>query len=341
MVEKKQFDTLNGQEVPLYVLSDGPMEVELLPFGAAIRAIRVPDRDGKIVDVALGYDDVASYRDLSACVGGTLGRCANRIGGAKFTLNGQEYKLAANSGPNSIHGGVIGWHKRLWKTAVLSEKAVAFSLESPDGEEGYPGNVTARVKYTLEKGTLGISYEVRTDKDTVVNMTNHCYFNLAGHDGGVVADHEIRVQADAYTPTDENNVPTGEIAGVEGTVLDLRETRVLGELLGDASLQATLGLDHNMIVRTPGGKDPIAELYCPRTGIALEVRSTQEGMQVYTAGWLGERTGKNGVFYGPTHAVCFESQHFPNAINCPGFPSPVLKAGEVFRAETSWKFFTK
>ena len=338
MISKKLFDTLYDQEVNLYTLSNEDMEVELLPFGAAIRSIRVHDREGKWVDVCLGYDDLSSYKDLGACVGGTLGRCANRIGGAQFTLNDKVYQLTANSGPNAIHGGVIGWHKRLWKVAMAVENAVAFTLESPDGEEGYPGNVTARVKYVLDKTTLSILYEVHTDADTVVNMTNHCYFNLGGHASGPVLDHEIRVQADAYTPTDENNVPTGDIAGVEGTALDLRDTRIVGDVLKDASLKPTLGLDHNVILN---GKSPAAELYCPRTGIGLEVRSTQEGLQVYSAGWLDRREGKDGAIYEPAHAICFESQHFPNAINCPGFPSPILKAGEVFKAETSWTFLTK
>ena len=341
MVEKKLFDTLDGREVELYTLSSGQMEVELIPFGAAVRAIRVPDRYGKLVDVCLGYDEVNAYRKLGSCLGGTLGRCANRIGGAQFTLNGKVYQLAANNGVNSIHGGLVGFHKRLWNTAKVLEDAVVFELQARNGEEGYPGNLHVRVTYRLEGTTLFLEYEATTDEDTIVNMTNHCYFNLAGHDAGVVADHEILVRADAYTPTDDGNVPTGEIAGVEGTALDLREMKVLGELLGDPALSRTRGLDHNYILSHPGSKEPNAELYSPRTGIALEVRTTQEGMQVYTSGLLGERTGKGGAFYGPTHGVCFESQHFPNAINCPGFPSPILRAGETFRAESSWKFFTK
>lgn len=341
MISKKVFDTLYGEEVTLYTLSNEYMEVELIPFGAAVRSIRVHDRDGKWVDVCLGYDDLASYKDLGACVGGTLGRCANRIGGAKFTLNGKEYQLAANSGPNSIHGGLVGFHKRMWRVARALEDRVTFALSSPDGEEGYPGNINVQANYVLRGNTLVLEYEVVTDQDTIVNMTNHCYFNLGGHKSGPVLDHEILVRADAYTPTDENNVPTGEIAGVEGTALDLRETKVVGEVLKDPSLKPTLGLDHNMILRDRSGDLPVAELYCPRTGIALEVRTTQEGMQVYTAGWLSRRAGKDGALYEPAHAVCFESQHFPNAINCPGFPSPILRAGDTFRAESSWTFLTK
>lgn len=341
MVEKKLFDTLNGEDIFVYTLSNDKMEVELLPFGATVRAIRVRDREGKWVDVCLGYDDVKSYRERDACVGGTLGRCANRIGGAQFTLNGTVYKLAANNGPNCIHGGIVGFHQRLWKTAKKLENSVVFDLLSADGEEGFPGNLNVRVIYRLEDTTLFMDYEALTDRDTVVNLTNHCYFNLAGQDGGEVTDHEILVRADAYTPADEHNTPIGKLAGVEGTALDLRKTRVLGEVLSNPALKATLGLDHNFVVNRAEGDAPAAELYCPRTGIAMEVRTTQEGMQVYTSGWLDARIGKNGAIYGPTHAVCFESQHFPNAINCPGFPSPVLRAGETYTATTSWKFYTK
>ncbi len=339
MVEKKLFDTLDGQEVYVYTISNEQMEVELIPFGAAIRAIRVPDRDGKLVDVCLGYDDVASYRKLSACLGGTLGRCANRIGGASFKIDDKEYKVPANEGKNCLHGGLVGFHKKLWKTAKALENFVVFDLLSRDGEEGFPGNLNVRVTYRLEGTTLSMDYEALTDQDTIVNMTNHTYFNLAGHNGGIVADHEVLVRAETYTPSGEGNIPTGEIRGVEGTPLDLRQSVILGERLGDPFLAASHGYDHNLVLSQ--GKQPAAELYCPRTGIALEVQTTQEGMQFYTAGWLTERTGKDDTFYGPAHGVCFESQHFPNAINCPGFPSPILRAGDTYRATTSWHFFTK
>ena len=343
MVEKRLFNSMLDQDVTLYILRSEELEVELLPYGATVRAIRVHDREGHWVDVCLGYESLITYQKEGGCLGGTLGRCANRIGGARFVIGDTEYTLDANNGPNSIHGGTTGFHRRLWKTAKVLENSVVFDYFSRNGEEGFPGNLNVRVIYTLEGTTLRMEYAALPDQDTVVNMTNHTYFNLGGQKSGPVLDHVIRVRADAYTPTDDTNCPTGQIAGVEGTALDLRQPRVVGEVLKDPMLERTKGLDHNLIL-SPCNEDkcaPAAELYCPRTGIALEVRSTQEGMQVYSAGWLDARTGKDGAVYGPAHAICFESQHFPNAINCPGFPSPVLKAGEVFRAETSWKFFTK
>lgn len=339
MVTKKLFDTLDGQDVTLYTISNEQMEVELIPFGAAVRAIRVPDRNGEMVDVCLGYDNVSSYRKLGACLGGTLGRCANRIGGAAFRIDGVEYQIPANEGPNCLHGGLVGFHKKMWKPAVMQDNTVAFTLESRDGEEGFPGNLNVRVTYRLEGTTLFLDYEALTDKDTIVNLTNHTYFNLGGHDSGPVTDHQVLVRAESYTPCAEGNIPTGEIRGVEGTPLDLRKPTMLGDVLEDPFLAPTHGFDHNLVLSQ--GKEPAAELYCPATGIALEVQTTQEGMQFYTAGWLTERVGKGGEIYGPGYGVCFESQHFPNAINCPGFPSPILRAGSTFRATTSWKFSVK
>lgn len=318
----------------ILTLSDGAVSVELIPFGAAIRAIRVPDRDGQPVDICLGYDDLTQYRDLGGCLGGTIGRCANRIGGARFTLNGREIRLTANKGGNSIHGGAVGFHKKWWAYAH-GEHSVTFTLDSPDGDEGFPGNVHVETTYTLENGTLTINYRAVSDADTVVNLTNHAYFNLAGHDQGSAADHILTVHADAYTPAGADNVPTGEILPVDGTPLDLRGGAVLGERLGDPFLAATKGYDHNLVLS--GG----AELFCPRTGIALELTTTLPGMQLYTAGSLTARAGKNGAVYGPAHAVCLEPQFFPDAVNHENFPSPILRAGWEYRHSIRYRFFTK
>lgn len=339
MTEKRVFGILDGQEVPVVKLYHDNIEVELLPFGAAIRSLRVRDRNGNWVDVCLGYDELGAYQRQDGCLGGTIGRYANRIGGAAFTLNGETIQVTANEGANCLHGGTVGFHKKLWRIAARTDDFVTFAYVSPDREEGFPGNLSVRVTYALLEDGLAIDYEAVTDQDTIVNLTNHAYFNLAGQNGGVVTDHELMVRAEAYTPSGADNVPTGRIASVDGTPLDLRRPAVLGDMLRHPFLYETRGYDHNFIL-DKGGDAPAAVLYCPRTGIGLELRTDMEGMQLYTAGFLTERSGKDGAVYGPAHAVCLETQHFPDAINKPGFPSPILRPGEVYKSLTSWKFFT-
>lgn len=339
MVTERLFGAVNGHEVHLLTLADASgAEVELISLGAAIRAIRVPDRSGAPTDVCLGYDTPEEYTSQDACLGGTIGRCANRIGGARFAIGGREYRVTPNEGCNTLHGGAVGFHQKLWDH-VCGGDFVTFSLTSPDGEEGFPGNLHVEVTYTLRDGTLTIDYRAESDADTVVNLTNHAYFNLAGHGGGPVTDHVLTVRTDRYTPSDSGNIPTGELAPVDGTPLDLRTPTVLGERLGDPFLAASRGFDHNFVLN--GGGPWAAELFCPRTGIALEMSTTLEGMQLYTAGWLTERPGKGGVRYAPAHAVCLETQHFPDAVNHENFPSPILRAGAVYRETTKYRFFVK
>ena len=232
----------------------------------------------------------------------------------------------------------MGFHKKLWDYAV-GEDSVTFFLDSPDGEEGFPGNLHAEVSYTLRDGTLDIDYRALCDRDTVVNLSNHTYFNLAGHTARSVADHRVILRAGRYTPSGAGNVPTGEIASVEGTPLDLRQEALLAERLEHPALAGTRGYDHNFVL--DGGGEPAAEVYCPATGIALEVNTTLEGMQFYTAGFLTDRTGKGGTQYGRACGLCLETQHFPDAVNHPEFPTPVLRAGEEYRESTSWRFFVR
>lgn len=337
MVTKTTFGVLDGQEVAMLTLSDGTVSVEVLSFGATVHAIRVPDKYGSVVDICLGYETPQEYRDYNASMGGTMGRCANRIGGARFLLNGQEHHVTVNEGANCLHGGKIGFHKKHWNY-TYDDISVTLTLDSPDGEEGFPGNVHVETTYTLKDGTLTIAYCGVTDQDTVVNLTNHAYFNLAGHAAGPVADHVVRVRASRYTPAGDGNVPTGEIAAVDGTLLDLRGGVELGERLNDPVLAKSRGYDHNFVLDS--GDAPAAEVYCPRTGIAMEMRTTLEGMQLYTAGFLTERTGKDGTVYSAHHGLCMEPQHFPDAINHPEFPSPILRAGEAYRESISFRFLT-
>lgn len=337
MAARTPFGTLEGRPISLVTLSDGAMSVELLPYGAAIRSIRVPDRDGKIVDVCLGYDTADEYARHDACLGGTIGRCANRIGGAEFTIDGVTYPLTANEGKNQLHGGLVGFHKKWWSDTIEGNRAV-FTLDSPDGEEGYPGNLHVEVTYTLSGGVLTVDFSARSDRDTVVNLTNHAYFNLAGHDAGRVDDHRLTVRADTYTPAGSDNVPTGVIAPVEGTPLDLRHGAWVGETADDPFFAATRGFDHNLVL-TGGGE--AAELWCPRTGIGMALSTTLPGVQVYSAGFLTERSGKGGAVYGQRHAVCLEPQFFPDAVHHKNFPSPILRAGQEYRQTISYRFFTK
>lgn len=337
MAVRTPFGTLDGRQISLVTLTDGAMSVELLPFGAAVRAIRVPDRNGRIVDVCLGYDTAEEYARQNGCLGGTIGRCANRIGGAEFAIDGTTYRLTANEGKNQLHGGVTGFHKKWW-TDTIDGRSAVFTLDSPDGEEGYPGNLHAQVTYTLLGGVLTVEFAARCDRDTVVNFTNHTYFNLAGHAAGPVDDHRLTVRADSYTPAGDDNVPTGAIVPVVGTVLDLRHGAWVGEAVKDPMLAATRGFDHNFVL-TGGGE--AAELWCPRTGIGMALSTTLPGMQVYTAGFLTERPGKDRAVYKERHAVCLEPQFFPDAVHHENFPSPILRAGQEYRHTIRYRFFTK
>lgn len=336
-MEKVQIRTF-GAGVDMITLTDDAVSVELLSFGAAVRSIRVPDRDGNPTDVCLGYETIEEYQQQDACLGGIIGRCANRIKNAEFAIDGKVYNLTQNEGKNQLHGGMEGFHKKLWAYSC-GENSVTFSLESPDGDEGFPGNLRVDVTYTLEGGELTIDYRAVTDRDTVVNLTSHAYFNLAGQDGGVINDHVLQVWAGCYTPSGAGNIPTGEIAPVDGTPLDLRSGAVLGERLYDPFLKESRGFDHNYVLEA--GDEAAAVLYCPRTGIAMEMRTTLEGMQLYSSGFLTERKGKRGAVYGQSHALCLETQHFPDAVNHENFPTPVLRAGEEFRETTRYRFFLR
>lgn len=338
MGKELPFGACPAGPVQTFVLADCGLRLETLNLGATIRALWAPDRNGVSRDVLLGYDSAAAYWEQDGCLGGTIGRCANRIAGAAFSLNGRRWTLTANEGENQLHGGKEGFHKKLWD-AVCGEKSVTFSRTSPAGEEGYPGTLRVEVTYALRQGAVCIDYRAVSDADTVVSLTNHAYFNLAGQDGGPVGDHVLTVRADRFTPCGAGNIPSGETEDLGGTPLDLRVGAPLSSRLGDPFLAGTRGFDHNYVLS--GGDGPCAELYCPRTGIAMDMTATQPGLQVYTAGFLTPRMGKNGVLYGPGHGVCLENEHFPDAIHHADFPSPVLRAGETYRHRIVLRFSTR
>lgn len=329
-----------GDGVGLVRLEGAPNSyVELIDYGAALRGVVVPDRDGNPVDVCLGYDTLEEYRARDGLLGAITGRCANRVGGASFELGGRIWPLAANVPPNHLHGGFAGFDKKVWSRRFLGD-GVRYSLRSPDGDEGYPGNLDVTVTYRFAGGLLSIDYEARCDADTVVNLTNHAYWNLSGHGAGAIGSHELLLPGDRFTEMGEGFLPTGRVLPVAGTPLDFTAPTPVGSRLNDPYLLPSGGYDHNYVLPEPdaAGMRPAGRLRSPDTGIALTVSTTLPGTQLYTANSLSPRRGKGGVGYAPHNALCLETQCFPDAIHHPHFPSPVLRPGEVWRHRSEYKF---
>jgi len=335
-----------GQVMDLYTLTNrGGMKVTITNYGGRVVSILVPDRQGKMSDVVLGFDNLDGYLGNNPFFGALVGRYANRIGKARFTLNGVEYKLAQNDGPNSLHGGVKGFDKVDWTARESSKNPPALELTyvSPDGEEGYPGKLTSIVVYTLtDSNELKIDYTAITDKDTVLNLTNHAYFNLAGEGNGDILKHDIMINADRFTPVDSTLIPTGELRKVEGTPFDFRKATAIGARIdaNDEQIKFGRGYDHNFVLnRTGRGLTLAARVTGPQSGRVLEVRTTQPGIQFYTGNFLdGSVHGKGAKAYGHRSAFCLETQHFPDSPNQPKFPSTVLKPGQTYHETTIYKF---
>ena len=334
----------DGTPVELLTLRDGACTCEIITYGGAVRSLTVPARDGTPVDVALGFDTLEDSRTQNKYIGALIGRYANRIGGAKFSLNGKEYPLNVNDGVNSLHGGPTGFHAQVWAVEALSENAVTLTLTSPDGHEGYPGTLDARVTYTLKDGALTLDYWARSDRDTVCNLTNHSYFNLSGHGSGSAESQYIRLYASRYTPADAGSIPIGEIAPVDGTVMDLRRPQPIGACADEPFEQLVFagGWDHNWAIDGWDGKlRPAAWAWSPDTGVAMETLTTLPGIQFYSGNYLdGCPAGKGGAPYAKRWGFCLETQYFPDSPNRPGFPSCVLRAGEEYHSTTVYRFFT-
>ncbi len=327
--------TAGGQAVTAYTLTNSAgAAVTVLDYGATIQALRVPRSGGGLTDVVLGYDTMAGYETGDGYVGATIGRVGNRIGGAAFSLGGVRYELAKNDGNNHLHGGVRGFDKMMWR-AESHENALACARLSPDGEEGYPGNLKVTVTFVLtEDNALSIAYDADTDRDTLVNLTNHSYFNL--HGGGSVLDHRLQVFAERFCENDSGCLPTGKLLPVEGTPFDFRTAKAIGQDIGAdcEQLRRGGGYDHNFAL---AGRTA-AVLYDPDSRILLSVETDMPGMQVYTANSLTPRSGKGGRPMERRGAVCLETQLYPNAMKCYGFPSPVLRAGQHLHSETVYRF---
>jgi len=342
--------TQDGQAVDIYTMTnDHGLRVRFLSYGGVITEIHVPDRTGRLDNIALGLRTLGDYETLPGHFGAITGRYANRIGGAQFTLNGQTYHLIANNGPNTLHGGPNALDHRVWTVSPLTVPegvAATLSYVSPEGDQNFPGALTTQVTYTLTKDdVLQIAYVVSTDKDTVINFTNHSYFNLAGNGSGSVADQLLLVSADSYTPTGPDQIPTGEIAPVEGTPLDFRQMMPIGARLNSAFKQMVYGrgYDHNFVLNKPsvGGMTFAARAYDQRTGRTVDCFTTEPGVQVYTSnGMNGSIVGSSGTTYRQTEGFTLETQHFPDSPNKPNFPSTELKPGQEFRSTTIFRFAT-
>lgn len=338
--------TSRGENAHLYTMRNAQgMEATVSDFGALLVKLFVQDSMGNFRDIVLGFDKVEDYETNVPAFGATVGRNANRIGGAKFTLGGREYKLRANDGKHNLHSGGDSYHFRMWKAETSEENgvpSVTFTLDSPDGDQGFPGNATISVTYTLSKdNTLIIEYSGVSDQDTVFNMTNHSYFNLNGHDSGSVLGHKVWIDADAFTPTDKELIPTGEIVPVQGTPMDFRAWGELGSGISTdfAPIELANGYDHNFVLNNSGDYREVCKAYSEKSGITMTVFTDLPGMQLYTGNFLDDTlVGKGNVHYGVRSGVCFETQHFPDAVNHSNFPSSVKKAGEKYFTVTAFQF---
>jgi aldose 1-epimerase len=348
-IEKAEFGKMaDGAAVDVYTLTNSKgMKARIITYGATITEWHGPDRDGKFDDVVLGFDNLAPYLAGHPFFGCIAGRVANRIAKARFTLDGKEYKLAANNGPNTLHGGLKGFDKKLWKAETVPAKdgvAVKMTYRSLDGEEGFPGNLDVTVMYTLtNQNELRIDYTATTDKATPVNLTNHSYFNLAGaKSGSKILDHELQLEADRYTPVDESLIPTGEIAPVKGTPLDFTTPTKIGSRF-DQLKGKPIGCDHNYVLRSEGKALALgARVHEPKSGRVLEMFTTEPGVQLYTGNFLdGKVKGKGGVVYPQHGGFCLEAQHFPDSVNQPKFPSVILQPGKTYTQTTVYKLSVK
>lgn len=345
------FGTLpDGRRVELFTLKNSKnMSVDITNFGGIIVSILVPDRNGKFEDVELGYTEFAKYINNDGYIGALIGRNANRIEDARFELNGKVYELEKNDGRNHLHGGIVGLHNVLWNAEIVSEagaEKLVLTHTSPDGEENYPGNLHVTVEYSLsEDNAIKIDYNAVSDKDTVVNLTNHAYFNLAGHASGNVLKHQLYLNADNFTPISSECIPTGEIRSVKGTVMDFTEMTGVAAGLesGDEQILNGKGYDHNWVLNTAGNVNEVAaELYDPGSGRTMQVFTTKPGIQFYSGNFLSDKLiGKGNVPYQKRAGLCLETQYFPNAMKHKHFPSPVLKANEQYHHVTIYKFTTK
>lgn len=346
-MEQRTFGiTKKGEQASLYALKNSNhVTMKVTDYGAALVSLLVPSKDGQMKDVVLGYDDVTGYEEHTCYFGATIGRNGNRIRDGRFTIDGKEYKIDENENHNNLHSGKNGFNSVIWEVREHTDNSITFYHYSTEEEQKFPGNMQITVTYTLtEDNTLHIVYNGKADADTIMNCTNHSYFNLNGHESGSIEGQLLQILADAYTPvTDSASIPTGEIAPVEETPMDFRTEKTIGQDINAdfEQLHFTGGYDHNYVLGRPGEKKVMANAYCKESGIAMEAATDCCGVQFYAGNFIGEQTGKDGAAYHDRSGFCLESQFYPNAVNEPGFPTPVVKAGETYHTETTYRFYLK
>jgi aldose 1-epimerase len=336
--------TAEGAAVAIYTLTGGQVEVSVMSFGAYLVGVRAPDRAGKMADVVLGCGALQEYlRTPNPHLGAVVGRYGNRIAQGRFSIDGKTFHIPLNNGPNALHGGPVGFDRYVWQAEEI-QNGVEFTHMSPDGDMGFPGTLTAKVRYTLDGNTLRIDYSATTDKPTVVNLTNHAYFNLRGDGIGDILGHRMELNADRFTPVNANMIPTGELASVAGTPLDFRKPEAIGARIGDDNEQLKLaaGYDHNFVINGQAGTMRLAAIASdPESGRKLTVETTEPGVQFYTGNFLdGSFASGHGTKYVKRSGFCLETQHFPDSPNHANFPSTVLRPGETYHTTTAFTFGT-
>jgi aldose 1-epimerase len=340
-VHKASWGTLDGKPVDLYTLSSPSLTVSITNYGAQIVSIETPDRNGQKADVVLGFKDLAGYRaDTSTYMGSVVGRYGNRIAKGTFSIEGKAYHIPTNNGVNTLHGGTVGFDKKVWAAKELPN-GIELTLVSPDGDMGYPGALTAHVRYTIDGSSLHIDYSATTDKSTVLNLTNHTYFNLGGENSGNILGEEIMLNADRYTPVDATLIPTGQLAPVAGTPFDFHNGTAIGARIhaNDPQIAIGKGYDHNFVLNGTGLKTA-AKVVDPKSGRTLAVSTTEPGVQFYSGNMIpnGTLTGVGGKQYAPNSGFCLETQHFPDSPNHPAFPTTLLKPGATMHSTTVFTF---
>ncbi|MCL2821428.1 MAG: galactose mutarotase [Oscillospiraceae bacterium] len=339
-INKSPFgQTKDGKNVDLYTLTDGDYSVEIITYGAAIRSINVPV-GGVVRDVALGFDNIAGYEANKSYQGAVIGRIGNRVANSRYEMNGKTYNLDVNDGPNSLHGGFIGFDKQVW-SAEETPDALVLKLTDKEGTAaGYPGNMEAETKYSLDKGELSIEYTATCSEDTPVNLTNHCYFNLAGHASGGIEKHKMQIFSHKITAIDDTLIPTGELKDVSGTPFDLRELVEIGPGLEKSCPQMEFGggYDHNWVLSNEPHREPAIAAVLECNGLSMSCHTTKPGIQFYSGNMLTGEIGKNGAVYGKRTGLCLETQYWPNSVNTESFPAPLLRKGETYNHKTIYKF---
>jgi aldose 1-epimerase len=345
MTEANFKTVYKGNPTSLYTLKNR-LIARITNYGAIIVSIEVPDRNGKLADIVQGYDTIDEYINGNGpYMGAICGRVANRIARGQFTLKNKTYKLAVNNGPNHLHGGIAGFNKVVWDAIEITPTSVKLQYISADGEEGYPGNLKVSVTYTLtDENELRLDYKATTDQTTLVNLASHSYFNLAGEGSGDAMYQELQIHADFFTPTDDTNIPTGEICSVKGTPMDFTRAKPMNHDINQADEQLKFGngYDHNFVLNHPANSLGLAAVaHDPKSGRVMEIYTTQPGIQLYTANWVDNEKGKEGKRYSRRWAFCLETQHFANSINVPYFPTVILNPGEEYNHSCVHKFLTR